>query len=98
MRLPSRSQAGSQSVSPLHANAVTMTSRNLRMGLHNPIILTMITAYSHLVNKSLILHTALYYLPSLYVQHLQLFTLYLLCTRQCHCYIQVGMCLSLPNL
>jgi len=47
--------------SPLHTNAVTMKTHNLQTGFRNPIILTMITAYSHLVNKSLILHTALYY-------------------------------------
>ena len=47
--------------SPLHTNAVTMKTHSLQTGFRNPIILTMITAYSHLVNKSLILHTALYY-------------------------------------
>ena len=80
--------------SPLHTNAVTMNARNFQTGFRDPIILTMITAYSHLVHKSLIFHTALYYVTSLYVQHLQVFTLYLLCIRHCHCYIQAGLCLT----
>jgi hypothetical protein len=52
---------------PLCTNAVTMKTHNLQTGFCDPIILTMITAYSHLVHKSMIFHTALYNLTSLYV-------------------------------
>jgi hypothetical protein len=77
-----------------HKNAVTMKTRNLRTGFYDPIILTIIMAYSHLVNKSLIFHTALYYWTSLHVHHLQVFTLYLLCIRHCHCFVRAGLCLT----